>query len=890
MGEVYRARDSVLRREVALKTLLDKVTREPDRLARLRREARILASLSHPGIATLHGLEESDGVPFLVMELVPGETLSDRLRRRPFALKEALQISQQVAEALAAAHEKGVLHRDLKPANIRLTPEGRVKVLDFGLARALGDGEPVLDSRPSTVTSPPSHDGLVLGTAPYMSPEQARGQEVDRRSDVWAFGCVLYELLTGRRAFPGKTFSEAAAAILEREPDWGALPTGTPYALQRLIRRCLKKDREERLHDVADAGLELKELLAELSSGVALTGPGTPRPRPAKTATQVAAIVAMLTLAGVAVAGLLVYRSRTKVSPGSARQSRFQISLPRGVVIPGLAGPSLMAIAPDGDRIAFVGCKEGTCLLYVRDRRELDARPLPDTEGATCPFFSPDGRFIGFGANDKLKRVAIEGGPVLTLTDAAQLRGGSWGEDGTILFTRGNVGLIRVSANGGEARRVTEPDAGRYINHRWPHFLPGGRAALFAMTRHFTKATYEHDVAVVDLGTNQVRTIVEDAGSPRYAPSGHLLFGRRGSLYAAPFDLERLALTGTPVPILDDVFMSNSPARFGDGGGLVHYDLAHDGTLLFSPLEARLPKRKLVWVDRRGGRTSVSPTQRAYDVPALSPDGRRLAVSVRLEDAESSDGFVLDLERDIWTRFSSNGAAEFSWGEFFSWLPDGERFVVGSSRENRPVLLLARLDGTAPPELLVDGEAQNISVAPDGRSLLFCRVTDGGAQWDIWRLSLQGNREAQPWLATPSLEILPSFSPDGRFVAYLSEDSAGREVYVAPYPGPGPRYQVSTQGGSNPRWSRNGREIFFTSRGTLSSSAVRTSPTFAADPPRELFTLPDEIVRGWVFYDATADGQRFVMIEKDPLELRPIELVLVPNWVEELKARMTAMQ
>jgi serine/threonine-protein kinase len=871
MGEVYRARDTALGREVALKTLPDKVAREPERIARLRREARILASLNHPGIATLHGLEESaDGVPVLVMELVPGETLADRLGRGPLPLKEVLRIGQQVAEALAAAHDKAVLHRDLKPDNICLTAEGRAKLLDFGLARALGVDEPKLDPQHSTTTAA-SHAGQVLGTASYMSPEQARGEELDRRSDVWAFGCVLYELLSGRRAFPGASFPEAAAAVLERDPDWRAVPEDTPDALLRLLRRCLKKDRDERLHDVGDAGLELKELL-ELSSGGALGGQ---RPRQQPASNRRAAVALIVGLG--AVGGLLVYRSRTTLPSTLIRQSRFQIALPRGVVIPdpSNSAPSYLAVSADGERVAFVGCKESVCLLYLRDRRDLDARPLPDTEGAICPFFSPDGRFIGFGANDRLKRVGLDGGAVVVLADAPQLRGGSWGEDGTILFARGGKGLVRVDADGGEVRTVTQPAAAREYDHRWPHFLPGGRAALFNVGH----IDGRYDVVVVDLATGEVRNLVEDAGSPRYVKSGHLMFGRAGTVFAAPFDLDRLVLTGRPLPVLEGVAMWSHPAGGGSISGVVYYDLAREGTLVFSPLEARLPKRTLVWVDRRGAMTPASMSQRAFGGAGLSPDGQRVAVEVKWE-VGSSDVFVLDLQRGAWTRVTSDGRTSV-----VAWLPDGERLLTTSPTEGGVKLLLTRIDGSTPPEMLLEHSEGPFAVAPDGRSLLFCSEP-APSKKDIWRLPLQGDRVAQPWLATPNMEGYPSFSPDGRFVAYFADDSGRNEVYVRPY-SEGPRQQVSVQGGVLPGWSRDGREIFFQNRGSLWTAAVASSPTFASEAPRELFKLPDELLFGGLaLYDVAPDGQKFLMVQKDSFELRPIELVLVPNWVGELGARM----
>jgi serine/threonine-protein kinase len=377
-----------------------------------------------------------------------------------------------------------------------------------------------------------------------------------------------------------------------------------------------------------------------------------------------------------------------------------------------------------------------------------------------------------------------------------------------------------------------------------------------------------------------VTTLVEDAGFPRYASSGHLLFGRQGTVYAAPFDPDRLALTGQPVPVLEGVVMWNHPALFATDSGTAYYDLARDGTLLFSPLEARLPKRTLIWLDRHGGMKPVSPSQRAFSGPGISPDGRRLAVTVTWETG-SRDVFVLDLERDAWTRVTSGGRTSFQ-----AWLPDGERLLVLSSEANRLALVLSRLDGTGSPEALLEGEATVVAAAPDGRSLLFCRATPS-TMHDIWRLPLEGERVAQPWLATPSDEANPSFSPDGRFVAYPSDDSGRHEVYVR-LPRPGPRHQVSAQGGGLPRWSPDGREIFFLSRGALWAAAVRTSVRFTAEAPRKLFELPEGYLPGYILYDATPDGQKFVMVQEDPFELRPIELALVPNWLEELEARMAA--
>jgi len=889
MGEVYRARDTVLGRDVALKILPEAVARDPASLARLRREARILASLNHPGIATLHGLEERDGMPVIVMEVVEGETLSDRLHCGPLPIKEVLRIGQQVAEAVAAAHEKGVLHRDLKPANVRLTKEGRAKVLDFGLATALGaaDASP-LDSRQATQISPPSRPGMVVGTAPYMSPEQARGQELDARTDVWAFGCVLFEMLTAKRAFPGATFSEVSAAILERDPDFAALPESTPFVIQRLLRRCLRREGEERLRDIADAGLELREVLAEISSGspvatMGSSGGAAALPAPRRPWWPWVAAGALL-VAGAVGAGVLVYRGR-RTPASEARQPRFEATLPRGVGLVGIGAPqNPLALSPNGQQIAFVGCGAGVCQIYLRDRREIDARPIPGTEDARSPFFSPDGRWIGFGAEGKVKKVSLDRGAVVTLADAPQFRGGSWGEDGTILFNRGVGGLVRVASEGGEAREVTKLDlARRDSDHRWPQHLPGGRAALLDITSE----TFQHDVAVVDLETGRARVLEKKAGSPRWSPTGHVLFGRDGLLYAAPFDVERLTLTGTPVPVLEGVAMFSSPGETNTAAGNVYYCLASDGTLVFSPREARLPQRTLVWVDRQGGRIPIATRQMSYLTATLSPDGTRLAANVDTGPGTPGNRLLLDIRREAWTKVPLEGEDTLVGATVMSWMPDGRRLLLTATSESERRLVLVQADNPGPAEELHVGEAQLAVPAPDGRGILFC-AQPAPAQWDIWRLPLEGPRQLEPFLVTPVLEVSPSFSPDGRLVAYRSHESGRSEIYVRPYPGPGPRHLVSTHGGNMPLWSRDGREIFFVSGGASMSAAVRTAPTFASEAPRKLFDLPEEILWGFGFYDVSPDGQRFVMIEKDPFELRPLGLVIVPNWTAELEARMAA--
>jgi serine/threonine-protein kinase len=892
MGQVFRARDTRLGREVALKVLKDELAGSDATRSRLEQEARLLASLNHPRIAALHDVLDFDGSLVLVMEVVEGETLAERLSRGSLPLKTSLKLAIRIAEALEAAHERGILHRDLKPSNIKLTPEGGVKVLDFGLAKALEPDGSSEDRVPSSLTTLPKPEeeterGVAVGTPPYMSPEQARGEPVNRRTDVWAFGCILFEMLTGGRAFPGATRSAVLTAVLEHEPDWGRLPSSTPDAVRRILKRCLHKEQRERFRDIADLKLELKDLFVEMSAGVPVAQGRTARRR-WKTLT-VAGVVALL-----AVSALVVLR-RQAAPPAEIRLPRTQLTLPRDVSL-SLNAESSLAISPDGRRVAFTAAPPaGSTQLYLRDRMELDARLLPGTEEAIGPFFSPDGRFVAFGARGKLKKIDLERGTVVTLTDAPSLRGGSWGEDGTILFAKGRrSGLSRVSAEGGAVEEITKLGPGEY-DHRWPQILPGGGAALFEVSHEVATSTNigsrGHDLAVADLGKGTRKTLIESAGCPKYV-SGHLLFGRDGVVYAAPFDLGRLELDRPPSPVLEGVAMWSSASIVNVTSGVVHYDVARDGTLLFSPREARLPKRTLVSVDRQGRQETLAPSQRAYYYPLFSPDGSRIAVRVQT-DVGAWDTFVLDIGSGAWTRVSVNGGTttDSVWEPhpgFFTvaWMPDGERLVLDGSSSGDHGLLVARVDGSEPPQVFPTGvSAQWPAVAPDGSAVLFV-VQPRPGDLDIWRATLTGNSEVEPWLATRNIERRPQFSPDGRWVAYFSDDSGREEIYVRPYAGSAVTHQVSAQGGASPLWARgDGGEIIFRSRRSLWSASVRTSPRFIAESPQRLFELPEDILGD---YDVSPDGQHFVMVQNDPIELRPLDLVVVSGWVEEMKARLAA--
>ncbi|MEO8348112.1 MAG: protein kinase, partial [Acidobacteriota bacterium] len=601
MGEVYRARDSVLRREVAVKVLPSIFASDPERLARFEREAHLLASLSHPNVGAIHGFEESGGVRFLVLELVPGETLAERLSGGPLPVAEALEVCRQIAEALEAAHEKGIIHRDLKPANVKITPQGKVKVLDFGLAKAFDtvSSDAVDRSQSPTITTGATQQGVILGTAAYMSPEQARGKAMDRRTDIWSFGCVLYEALTGKSAFVGETVSDTLAGILTREPEWDRLPVSTPANVRALLRRCLRKEPERRLRDVGDARIELEEAL----SGAADTAaPATARPSAARVGV---AALAGLVLGAVAawIAGSRFGRQPAVIAP----VARFSIPLPAKSTL--FTGIHSIALSPDGSLLAFAAQSGGQRQLYLRRLDDLESKPIAGTEGGIEPFFSPDGQWIGFWhpVSRALKKVALSGGAPLTLCETDVLYGASWGADDTIVFSPTVPGgLARVPAAGGKVEPVTKLDLDKNErDHRYAQILPGGKAVLFTIADSKIDSYDDARIAVQSLETGERKILVEGGTLGRYSPSGHLLYVRAGNLLAVPFDLARLAVTGPPVPVLKGVFESVNQ-------GSAHFDVARNGSLAYVPGGAEGAERTVVWVDRQGKAEPLPLPQRAY--------------------------------------------------------------------------------------------------------------------------------------------------------------------------------------------------------------------------------------------------------------------------------------
>jgi eukaryotic-like serine/threonine-protein kinase len=854
MGEVYRARDATLNRDVALKVRSEAFAPDSDRLARFKREAHVLASLNHPNIAAIYGLEESDGVPALVLELVEGPTLANRIAQGSIPVNEALSIAKQIADGLKAAHERGIIHRDLKPSNIKVRSDSTVKILDFGLAKALNpsDSGSVVPAA-ATITSPATtHAGMIFGTAAYMSPEHARGTTVDTRSDIWAFGCILYETLTGMHPFRGETTQDTLAAVLTREPDWSVLPSDTPIGVVRLLHQCLEKGPDRRLQDIGDARRAIEN--ADATPSIAAV-------------TRQRLTYAVLAAVVVAAAAVALWSQLRPAEPAPATQTvrRLLIGLPGGQPLaraPSMPlgdGQASLAISPDGTRVAYVMERQDVRQLYLHALDQLEGAPIPQTDGAFGPFFSPDGRWVGFFAKNKLKKVAVSGGDPIDLCAAPNPYGGSWGTDGTILFAADEGRRpTRIRDTGGAPQVVAVKD-GRGSWKR-PDMLPGGNAAI---------VTHVSGVGVLSLETGEFRVLIENAGDGRYAPSGHLVFARAGALLAAPFDLERLTVSGPATVILEEVRMDGQ-------GAIAQAVFSRDGTLIYAPGSAANNATRPVWVDRQGKVQPVGMPPKSYRSFSLSPDGRRLAIAI---GDPNNDIWVQDLARGALTRLTSGGNNVQP-----HWTPDGKRVVFLKNTGGVRTAFWVPADGSGEPEQVFTDAGGLGSFSPEGDMVAFLRQgpTTG---LDIWVRPLKGTESPQPFLRTRFTEVGPKFSPDGRWISYVSDESGQYEVYVRPYPGPGGKWQVSTQGGEENIWSRDGKELFYRNGNKWMGVPVTLKPEFKAETPQVLFEGPYVSVGG-PSYDVTPDGRRFLLLE--PAEqVGPItHLSVVLNWFEELKARV----
>jgi Tol biopolymer transport system component len=857
MGEVYRATDTKLGREVALKILPPEVAGNEERLARFRREAQLVASLNHPNVGAIYGLEEAGGQPFLVLELVEGEDLAARLRRGRIPVGDAIEIARQIAEGLEEAHEKGIVHRDLKPANVKLTPDGKVKVLDFGLAKAYAGESAAVSSgelsQSPTMAQAGTQAGVILGTAAYMSPEQARGKGVDRRADVWAFGAVLWEMLTGRQLFGGETVSDIVAAVLTREIDWTVLPKGTPDGVRRLLRRCLERNPRNRLRDIGEARVAL---------GPSETGavPAEAVPGRARGVSPWVAVFGgvLLTAAGVVV-GRMAPRAGKIPAPPLAR---FALDTGRPLLSASWNQFGGLAISRDGQRLAYVASDGTVDRLYQRRMDSLEARALPETAGASNPFFSPDGMWIGFFANHTLKKVSVEGGAPVALAPVRDNRGGCWSDGDEILFAPdAGSGLLRIPAGGGSPRPLTELDASRgEMSHRWPSVVAGANAVLFTMKMQGLQSFDDAPIAAVSLTSGERRKVLDGGTGATYSSTGHLVYARGGALLAAPFDPARLLVTGPPFTALEGVSHSR-------GTGSAHYALSRTGTLLSLPGSVDVDNRMLVRSDVRGEIETLTREARPFIMVRTSPDGRRLALWIGTADDEV---WTYEIDRGILTRVAQGA-------DHPVWSPDGQWIVFADTRAES----IARVgaDGGRGPEPLLATKRSQVpsSISPDGKLLAFTEATPETGL-DVWTLSLD-TRETHLVLGGRSNESAAVFSPDGRWLAYVGDETGHDEVYVRPFPGPGAKSQVSVGGGTSPVWGRREGEIFYQSGTEIMTASVRAGASRQPSPPRHvaggvLAKTTDDVMASW---DLGPGGQGFVM----PRQLEQKQagtLMLALNW------------
>jgi Tol biopolymer transport system component len=885
MGEVYRATDTKLKRQVAIKILPADLAADGGRLVRFQREAEVLASLNHPHIAAIYGFEESSGAHALVMELVDGATLDDRIRQGPMAIEEALPIARQIADALEAAHERGIVHRDLKPANVTLRDDGTVKVLDFGLAKAMdtasGSGDPDktidLANSPTMASPAMSMHGMILGTAAYMSPEQARGKLVDKRTDVWAFGAVLYEMLAGKRAFDGDDITEIIANVVKSTPDWSALPSSVPHHVVTLIQRCLDRDKKTRVDDIAVA----RFLLSPDASAIAVEATPTAASGVARRRWRVVPSLALALIAGV-VAGWMIPRRSAPAATGKVTHLQMDVRpatqiTPSGISATVRPSRTSLALSPDGRRIVFAGVADNIPRLYRRDLDRAEAVAIESTVGAVAPFYSPDGEWIGFVADGKLKKVPAAGGPAVALCAVRyqSFWGASWGDNGVIYFgTR--EGILSVPAAGGTPAAVTQLDLSKGERHLSPQLLPGGKALLI---------TSPPNVSILPLETKQEQPLFEGSDA-RYLDSGYIVYINDGTLMAVPFDAAAARTTSAPVPVIENVMIGQNAGNSGDESLQGQFAVSNAGTLAYitgGPFAARATT--LVWVDRKGVATALpgEPT-RPFLFSRLSPDGQKIAVQIRNERNRGGDVWVYDIARQSPTRLTFDGAGAPVWS------PDSKQVMVSGFDGN---LYTLHADGSGKAQLVLKNELDQVAgswVGGAARVGFLQRPTI--RTYGLWVLPMQGADAYKPklLLESPFPVTYPELAPDGNWMAYASTESGGSEIYVQSVPA-GPKLRVSPDGGTEPIWIRNGREILYrhgTAKGhAVMSAAVRSLSPLRIDAPRVLFTSAPGTydsttpARSW---DATADGSKLLMSKNAPTTETPVTSIhIVLNWLDDLR-------